>query len=140
VTVPYARHQLYPRLLRTFTGMDSENSHVGILATHLVARAHQIWRQMKGYVEDAMSSIDSVQDYHAKPMTGFFALFFAAQVCEYINLYGFSKYSGRPNEKYHYFDAAKGVSSVHSFDLANEIFRIMAMWPESDLYSRIRYH
>jgi hypothetical protein len=53
-----------------------------------------------------------------------------AQVCEEVHLYGFSPYQGKEElARYHYFDSVTGVTEHHSFDLAYEMFRQLALWP-----------
>jgi hypothetical protein len=52
------------------------------------------------------------------------------QVCEEVHLYGFSPYQGQQElARYHYFDEVTGVTAHHSFDLAYEMFRQLAIWP-----------
>ena len=71
-----------------------------------------------------------MRPFKRKPMTGFFAVFFMLQLCDQVNLYGFSDYdSKRQNSKktpYHYFDSVNGATEVHSFDLSIEVFKLMA--------------
>jgi hypothetical protein len=54
-----------------------------------------------------------------------------SQVCEDVHLYGFSPYSQEKTlvNRYHYFDEVTGVTKHHSFDLAYEMFRQLAIWP-----------
>jgi hypothetical protein len=48
-----------------------------------------------------------------------------------VHLYGFSPYRNRKSQafRYHYFDEVTGVTKHHSFDLAYEMFRQLALWP-----------
>ena len=66
------------------------------------------------------------------------------QVCEQVDLYGFSSYKPRKEGaaaqrytseqlRYHYFDNVAGVTRHHSFDLAYEIYRQMSIWPCSGI-------
>lgn len=83
--------------------------------------AHKTWVQLKFLLESERNS-----NYNRKPMSGFFAAFFAMQICEKTNLYGFDAYtSRRRNYRYHYFDNVQGFTDVHSFDLALEVFRLI---------------
>lgn len=59
--------------------------------------------------------------YNRKPMSGFFAVFFALNVCDRVSLYGFDAYTSKKRSyRYHYFDNVQGFTDVHSFDLALE--------------------
>ncbi|UPR02286.1 sialyltransferase [Chloropicon primus] len=60
--------------------------------------------------------------FHIKPMTGMVSLFFALQVCETLDLYGFEAITTNINRRYHYFDEVEGFMHRHSFDLALEVF------------------
>lgn len=62
--------------------------------------------------------------YNPKPMTGMVAVYFALQVCKKVDLYGFQAYRGPQAgaPPYHYFDRRKGMTWVHSFDLAMEAY------------------
>ena len=83
--------------------------------------AHRTWVQLKFLLESERNSM-----YNRKPMSGFFAAFFAMQVCKQTTLYGFDAYtSRRRNYRYHYFDNVQGFTDVHSFDLAMEVFRLI---------------
>lgn len=54
-------------------------------------------------------------------MSGFFAVFFALNVCDKVDLYGFDAYTSKKRSyRYHYFDNVQGFTDVHSFDLALE--------------------
>jgi hypothetical protein len=54
-------------------------------------------------------------------------------VCERVHLYGMSPFKGAGSGLYHYFDMTPAVVTHHSFDLAFEMYRHMALWPCSDL-------
>ena len=74
-----------------------------------------------------------------KPMSGFYAFFFALQVCDEVDIYGFAPWrdpldkhlpKGVPiisTDKYHYFDSAKPRPGSHSFDLALYIYKLFAI-------------
>ena len=65
--------------------------------------------------------------YNRKPMSGFFAVLFALQMCDHVNLYGFDAYTSRKRSyRYHYFDNVQGFTDVHSFDLAIEVYKLVA--------------
>ena len=60
-----------------------------------------------------------------KPMSGLFAILFALQICDTVDIYGFEPYKdGLTNQKYHYFDDAKPRPGSHSFDLAHYIYQV----------------
>jgi hypothetical protein len=43
-----------------------------------------------------------------------------------VDLYGFEAYTKkRANSPYHYFDEVQGVVTVHSFDMAIDIYRLL---------------
>jgi hypothetical protein len=49
-----------------------------------------------------------------------------SQVCEEVDVYGFEAYtSKRANSPYHYFDNVQGVTTVHSFDMAIDIYKLL---------------
>ena len=74
-----------------------------------------------------------------KPMSGFYAFFFALQVCDKVDIYEFAPWrdpndkhlpKGVPilsNDKYHYFDSARPRPGSHSFDLALYIYKLFAI-------------
>lgn len=48
------------------------------------------------------------------------------QVCEEVDVYGFEAYtSKRATSPYHYFDGVQGVTTVHSFDMAIDIYKLL---------------
>ena len=65
-----------------------------------------------------------------KPLSGWFAVLVAAQLCQTISLYGFEAYVGGASRgdgvnpdfppPYHYFDSVEGQTTVHSFPIALE--------------------
>ena len=61
--------------------------------------------------------------FHNKPMSGIVSLFFAIQVCDSVDMYGFDPFTIEARSRYHYFDDRAGMVNVHSFDMAMEIFR-----------------
>ena len=63
-----------------------------------------------------------------KPMSGFYAILFLLQICDTVDLYGFTAYSENDGSdimgtKYHYFDNAVPRHNSHSFDLTQYIYR-----------------
>jgi hypothetical protein len=47
-------------------------------------------------------------------------------VCEEVDVYGFEAYtSKRATSPYHYFDGVQGVTTVHSFDMAIDIYKLL---------------
>jgi hypothetical protein len=65
--------------------------------------------------------------FHGKPMSGAVAVFFALQMCNKVDLYGFDAYTALSEVPYHYFDARVAATGVHSFDLAVEAFRRISL-------------
>uniref|UniRef100_A0A061RGY4 Cmp-n-acetylneuraminate-poly-alpha-8-sialyltran sferase n=1 Tax=Tetraselmis sp. GSL018 TaxID=582737 RepID=A0A061RGY4_9CHLO len=68
-----------------------------------------------------------------KPSSGFFALVFAAQMCNQIDMYGFESYrksypygAKRRRSRYHYFDEEEGTTTVHSFVLIMKVFEFLS--------------
>ena len=61
--------------------------------------------------------------FHSKPMSGIVSLFFAIQICNSVDMYGFDPFTIDARSRYHYFDDRAGMVNVHSFDMALEIFR-----------------
>ena len=61
-----------------------------------------------------------------RPPTGWTAVVAALQVCEQVDVYGFSPYTGAPGERYHYFDDAAAATATHSFSLAWQILQRLA--------------
>ena len=85
-------------------------------------RAHSLWIKLKELLEKTKNS-----QYNCKPMSGFFAVLYALQMCEKVDLYGFDAYTSRKKSyRYHYFDNVQGFTDVHSFDLAIEVFKFIA--------------
>lgn len=66
--------------------------------------------------------------YNDKPMTGWTTVMVALQMCDSVSLYGFQAYKGgRREDRYHYFDRVAASLKVHSFDLAIEVFKLLAL-------------
>jgi len=130
VDKPFASRHLYPPLLRRFNSANSKlRSRVAVLSPDIVLHAHNVWRRVKTMVEDTAFH---KPHYHNKPMSGFFAVMLAVQVCEHVHLYGVSPFR-KGDKLYHYFDQTPAVTASHSFDLAFEVFRQMAIWPCTDV-------
>ena len=65
--------------------------------------------------------------YNRKPMSGFFSVFYALNMCDKVDLYGFDAYTSKKKSyRYHYFDDVQGFTGVHSFDLAVEVYKLLA--------------
>ena len=87
---------------------------------------------------DAKSK-DNTFHSKVKATSGWYAMFFAAQVCETVRLYGMSGYSGKEKHwddkaHYHYFDNAKAVFTAHSFDISFGALRALSEYPCADGY------
>lgn len=119
----FARQQLYAKLMRHFR-VELQAPPPLILSPELVVAIHDLWDRLRFI----MQSKHKRTDYKTKPMSGFFAAMLAAQMCNSVHTYGFSPWKGQKNSaiKYHYFDSTKAVLDSHSFDLAYEMFRLLA--------------
>jgi len=71
----------------------------------------------------AMRPGDKKFHFNNKPMSGMAALFLCIQMCNKITMYGFNAFLDKRKQRYHYFDEREGMTDVHSFDLAMEVFR-----------------
>jgi hypothetical protein len=49
------------------------------------------------------------------------------QLCESVDMYGFDAYTASTSTPYHYFDQRAAMTSVHSFDLAMEVYRRLGL-------------
>jgi len=65
--------------------------------------------------------------FHGKPMSGITAAYTAMQLCESVDMYGFDAYTASTSTPYHYFDQRAAMTSVHSFDLAMEVYRRLGL-------------
>jgi len=113
----FARYHLCQPLLKKFPQANP------ILLNPIFSnRAHRVWVQLKYLLEQKENN-----QYNRKPMSGFFAVFFALNVCDRVSLYGFDAYTSKKRSyRYHYFDNVQGFTDVHSFDLALEVFKLFA--------------
>ena len=113
----FARYHLCQPLLKKY---GNENA---ILLNPLFSNtAHSLWIKLKELLEKTKNS-----QYNRKPMSGFFAVLYALQMCNKVDLYGFDAYTSRKKSyRYHYFDNVQGFTDVHSFDLAIEVFKFIA--------------
>ena len=113
----FARYHLCQPLLKKY---GAENA---ILLNPLFSnRAHSLWIKLKELLEKTKNN-----QYNRKPMSGFFAVLYALQMCDKVDLYGFDAYTSRKKSyRYHYFDNVQGFTDVHSFDLAIEVFKFIA--------------
>lgn len=141
VTNPTARYHLYAPLLKRFKppsphgkgGGDTSGTRVTVLSPELVAHGYKLWASfMKAAELSTTRAGYKPANYHGKPMSGWFAVVFAMQICKEVDLYGFSPYDRRARirgERYHYFDDIVGIVAHHSFDFAYEAFRQISYWP-----------
>ena len=84
-------------------------------------------RRSRAHYVEALLEKKRDSTYNRKPMSGFFAVLFALQMCDHVNLYGFDAYTSRKRSyRYHYFDNVQGFTDVHSFDLAIEVYKLVA--------------
>eukprot|EP00976_Prorocentrum_cordatum_P070941 1180132-Prorocentrum_minimum.AAC.1 len=91
------------------------------------------WRAQLKYLLEQKEN----NQYNRKPMSGFFAVFFALNMCDRVSLYGFDAYTSKKRSyRYHYFDNVQGFTDVHSFDLALEGARPDE--PSLDKYTNVK--
>eukprot|EP00976_Prorocentrum_cordatum_P086804 1186642-Prorocentrum_minimum.AAC.1 len=75
-----------------------------------------------------------------KPMSGFYAILWTLQVCDRVDLYGFTPYRDEDRAeamatRYHYFDSAVPRAHSHSFDLTRHIYQLLAYrFPHFNMY------
>jgi len=121
------RNKLLPSLKKRFRTAQ-------LLSPAFLVRAYTSWFKLRAMVQERELKRAGAPLPKAllrrKPMSGFFAAVFAAQVCDRIDLYGFANWTkgseGRGQPPYHYFDSAVGVTAVHSFRLALEVLQLMS--------------
>ncbi|KAK3288150.1 glycosyltransferase 29 protein, partial [Cymbomonas tetramitiformis] len=134
-TYASVRLETYPRLLKQYPG-DAL-----LMSPEIVVRGYTLWLQFKALVEKINREVARGHSngnpirtsFKRKPMTGFFGVLFAIQICNNVKLYGFSGYNRYENNgarrgkvPYHYFDSVPGATQVHSFDLSLQVFKLMA--------------
>eukprot|EP00854_Cymbomonas_tetramitiformis_P003174 gene3174-4017_t len=144
------RFQLLPKVYQKLP-----QGRIAILSPDFVTMSEEVWRRvshdMAGRGEwcrkarrkaelEAMtnkfSRINAILDV-CKPTSGWFALMFAAQLCDEVHLYGYSDWKkssmgaprgedGKEEIRYHYFDNITGFTNVHSFELSMRVYRKLA--------------
>eukprot|EP00873_Tetraselmis_striata_P018420 jgi/Tetstr1/438684/TSEL_027234.t1 len=103
-----------------------------LLSPAFLVRAYATWFKLKAVLEEerfqasGSRNATTFKEMKRKPMSGFFAALFAAQVCQQVSLYGFAPWTKGSFHPYHYFDRVSGTTAVHSFSLAFKVFRLMA--------------
>eukprot|EP00873_Tetraselmis_striata_P014529 jgi/Tetstr1/434793/TSEL_023843.t1 len=121
-----------------------------VLSPDLLIAAMQLWRRLAlNFPKDAYSCSaikraasqgtdnkrcqymkHDCESQICKPSSGFFALVFAAQMCNQIDMYGFEAYRFNSQmakaTKYHYFDDETGMTNVHSFVLLMKVFKFLS--------------
>jgi len=95
---------------------------IWMISPEMIYAFRFVWHELKKVVEAKRPGAA----FNDKPMTGFTTTMLAVQLCDEINLYGFQPYTGKRGERYHYFDKVVGLTKVHSFDLAIDIFELLA--------------
>jgi len=138
------RNQLYPKLLRMQA--QGQLPVVPVLTSpDFTVKGYGIWLQLKDVLEQrraaerrekneklikegkAVEQLKHPGAYKRKPMSGFFAMLFMLNLCDSVDMYGFSNWRpSRSKIPYHYFDKVKGTTAVHSFDLSMEVFMEIA--------------
>lgn len=130
----FPRLNMYAMLLRR---LSVTSGGAGVLSPGLVAHAYSLWSRLR---QAAIAGDGTLKPRGPKPMAGFFAVIFAAQVCKEVHMYGFSPYQRYTTKfgKFHYMDKLDATISDHSFELANNMLGNLANWPCSDatLYMR----
>ena len=112
------REQFLPLLL------GNRDKEIYIVTPEMVYTFRYVWHELKKVVESRHAGVK----YNDKPMTGWTTVMVALQMCDSVSLYGFMAYKGgRREERYHYFDRVAASLKVHSFDLAIEVFKLLAL-------------
>lgn len=113
---PVNRRSIFGPLLKKYPDQE-----FAFLHPHFVNKVLAFWFKLKSELQRVKG-----KQYHNKPMSGIYAVIYMLQVCEQVDLYGFEAYTRPKDTPYHYFDSVKGVTSVHSFDLAIGIYKAIA--------------
>jgi len=100
---------------------------VVVMSPKFVAWAYQLYQAF----EDRFESLTIGTFRGEKPMSGYYAIMFALQVCSEVDVYGFTPYQESDAgdvlaPRYHYFDQAVPRHNSHSFDLTQNIYRLLA--------------
>ena len=99
-----------------------------VLSPQFMSWAFTMYQKLKSRFTDAgMGSYPG-----EKPMSGFYAVMYALQVCDKVDLFGFTPYreSDRLDplaSRYHYFDLAVPRHNSHSFDLTTYIYELLEL-------------
>ena len=70
-------------------------------------------------------------EFHGeKPMSGYYAILFLLQVCDEVDIYGFTPWkesdrNDQLSDAYHYFDGAQPRKGSHSFDLTRYVYELL---------------
>mmetsp|Transcript_11792 Transcript_11792/g.15965 ORF Transcript_11792/g.15965 Transcript_11792/m.15965 type:complete len:450 (+) Transcript_11792:122-1471(+) len=116
VSSPTNRRQMFVPLVKKFP-----QKRIHFIHPSFINRAMGLWFDMKKELEERRHT-----SFHDKPMSGFMAVLFMMQECRQLDLYGFEAYTKkRADSPYHYFDKVEGVTTVHSFDMAIDIYRML---------------
>uniref|UniRef100_A0A061QMP4 Beta-galactoside alpha--sialyltransferase 1 isoform x1 n=2 Tax=Tetraselmis sp. GSL018 TaxID=582737 RepID=A0A061QMP4_9CHLO len=100
---------------------------VFVMSPKFVGWAYKLYKEF----EDRFESLGFGNFRGEKPMSGYYAVMYALQVCSEVDIYGFTPYqesdAGDPlAPRYHYFDEAVPRHNSHSFDLTQNVYRLLA--------------
>ncbi|XP_075265614.1 alpha-2,8-sialyltransferase 8B-like [Convolutriloba macropyga] len=117
-TIYQAYFRLYMSLVERF---PPQLLHMVIVSPDFTSAAFELWRRMTLLIGKEVQASYK----HKKPTSGWFAMVFAAEMCDTIDLYGFEAYKRTSNApaRYHYFDNVQGFTNVHSFELTVQVFQ-----------------
>ncbi|GAQ90641.1 Glycosyl transferase containing protein [Klebsormidium nitens] len=89
--------------------------------------AHNVYKALRARFEGAGFGVFGGE----KPMSGFYAILYCLQVCNSIDVYGFTPYRDEDvldplALQYHYFDLARPRVGSHSFDMTRYFYELLA--------------
>mmetsp|Transcript_802 Transcript_802/g.1422 ORF Transcript_802/g.1422 Transcript_802/m.1422 type:complete len:660 (-) Transcript_802:86-2065(-) len=113
-----ARREIYMPLMS-----KNPEKNLWMINPELLYTFRFVWHELRKIVERRHKGVK----FNDKPMTGWTTTMMAMQMCDSVDLYGFQPYRGKSeNDRYHYFDNQVASLKVHSFDMAYEMYLLLA--------------
>ena len=105
---------------------DMPDKKVLVLSPQFMAWAYELYLQL----QQRFQELHFGEFRGEKPMSGFYAILFLLQVCDEVDIYGFTPYQEADrntllSDAYHYFDGATPRRGSHSFDLTRYIYELL---------------
>ena len=112
-----------------------QNRRITALSPYFVSWSYQMYRDLRRRFQRSRLGRYPGE----KPMSGFYAFFYALQVCDEVDVYGFAPWRDPADkhlpkgtvivskDRYHYFDSARPRPGSPSFALALYIYRLFAI-------------